>query len=290
MLNQLIANGVFSGFLIALLAVGFGILYSASRFFVFTFGAAYVWSAYTVLLLGERITIPLGIIVGMGIGSLLSIALEIVVYQPIRRRGDYALVVMLASIGAYIVLQNIVSMAFGDAARIVQTWPIHKGYLIFGDRLTGVQLVIMGTSTLALVLAWLFLYWYPIGKNLRAVTNDADLACVVGVKVDRVIQIAAGLGGGMAGLAGALTSLDTGVIPTMGFRGLLLGVVACILGGIGNLWGAVIGGFLLGILQQVAVWSLPTQWQDAIVFLVLIVVLIVRPQGLFGKRLSRITV
>jgi branched-subunit amino acid ABC-type transport system permease component len=183
-----------------------------------------------------------------------------------------------------------VSMVLGDTARIVQTWPIRQGYLIFGARLTGVQLAAMGVSAFALVLAWLFLYWFPIGKDLRAVANNAQLALVVGVKVDRVIQIAAGLAGGMAGLAGALASVDTGMIPTMGFRGLLLAVIACILGGIGSFWGAVIGGFLLGILQQVAVWRLPTQWQDATVFLVLIGVLIVRPQGLFGKRLRRITV
>lgn len=290
MLNQLIANGIFSGFLIALLAAGFGILYSASRFFVFTFGAAYVWSAYTVLLIGSRIAIPFAIISGVVIGILLSVALEIIIYQPIRKRGDYVLVLMLASIGAYTVLQNTVSMTFGDAAQIVQTWPVREGYLIFGARLSSVQLIIIWASALALVLVWLFLHWHPIGKHLRAVANDAQLARVVGVNVDRVILIAAGLAGGMAGFAGALTSLDTGVIPTMGFRGLLLGVVACILGGIGNFRGAVIGGFLLGILQQMAIWKLPTQWQDAIVFLVLIGVLIVRPQGLFGKQLKRITV
>ena len=92
MLNQLIANGIFSGFLIALLAAGFGILYSASRFFVFTFGAAYVWSAYTVLLLGGSITIPFAVVGGVGVGIVLSVGLEIMIYQPIRRRGDYGAV------------------------------------------------------------------------------------------------------------------------------------------------------------------------------------------------------
>lgn len=290
MLTQLVANGLIAGVVVALLAVGFAVLYSGSRFFVFTFGASYAWAAYTVLGLIDYvprwIAIGAGILVGIGIGVLL----EQFIYRPIRRRGSSPLILMLASIGAYTVLQNVISMVFGDETRSLRGWHTAEGHLILGARVTDIQLTIVGVSILVLTATWLLLKRTLLGRRLRAVANDELLARVVGIHVERAVLSAAALGSGLAAIAGVLMSLDTSLIPTMGFQALLLGVVAAIVGGVNSVGGAVLGGMLLGLAQHVGVWKLPTQWQDAIVFVILVVFLIVRPQGLFGKPLRRAAV
>lgn len=290
MLNQLLLDGLVAGATIALLAVGFSVLYTGSRFFVFTYGASYTWAAYTPLLLTGRLPQWLAAILGVGVAAVIGALLEALVYVSIRRRGENALILMLASIGGYAVLQNVISVAFGDSTRSVRSWTVREGYIIVGARVTDVQLLIVGASITLLALTWLFLESTSLGRQLRAVANDAVLATVVGIKVNHVILLATILGSGLAGVAGILISLDTDLVPTMGFQALLLGVVACIVGGVNSIKGATVGGVFLGIAQNLGVWKLPTQWQDAIVFVILIVFLVLRPQGFLGKPLKKAAV
>jgi len=289
-LTQLVANGLIAGMLVALLGVGFAVLYSGSRFFVFTFGASYVWAAYTVLALvdyaPEWLAISAGIVVGAGIGVLL----EHFIYGPIRRRGRSPLILMLASIGAYAVLQNTISMVFGDETRSLRGRHTTEGHLILDARVTSIQLSMVAASFLALVATWLLLKRTRLGRRLRAVANDEFLARVMGIRVERAVLLGAALGSALAAIAGVLMSYDTNLIPTMGFQALLLGVVAAIVGGVNSMGGAVLGGMLLGLAQHVGVWKLPTQWQDAIVFVILVAFLVLRPQGFFGKPLRRAAV
>ena len=290
MLTQLLANGLVAGVVLALLAVGFAVLYSGCRFFTFTFGASYAWAAYTVL--GLTAYVPQSIAIGVGVlaGTAIGILLEQSIYGPIRRRGKNPLVLMLASIGAYTVLQNLISVVFGDETRSLRGRYTTEGYLILGARITGIQCGIMGASIAALIATWLVLKLTPFGRKLRAVANDEMLACVVGIDVNGAVLAATALGSGLASIAGVLMSFDTNLIPTMGFHALLLGVIAAVVGGVDSASGAMLGGMLLALIQQIGVWRLPTQWQDAIVFVILVIFLIVRPQGFFGRPLRKAAV
>jgi branched-chain amino acid transport system permease protein len=150
--------------------------------------------------------------------------------------------------------------------------------------------VTLAASVVVLAGTWLVLRGTPLGKNVRAISNDDVLARVVGINVDGTVLFSAMLGSGLAAVAGVLMSFDTNLIPTMGFQALLLGVVGAVVGGINSFGGAVLGGLLLGITQHLAVWRVPTQWQDAIVFAILVLFLILRPQGFLGKPLGRAAV
>jgi branched-chain amino acid transport system permease protein len=125
---------------------------------------------------------------------------------------------------------------------------------------------------------------------LRAVANDSELSSALGLNSGRVIAVAFALGSALAGVAAIFIAYDTDLTPMMGFRAILMGVVAVIVGGVGSIPGALVGGLFVGLAQHLGVWKLPTQWQDAIVFLILIVFLVLRPQGFLGKPLKRAAV
>jgi branched-chain amino acid transport system permease protein len=282
MLFQLVLNGFVAGSAIALLSLGFSILYSGCRFFAFTYSASYSWAAYAALAAAAYVPRVPAAVAGISVAALVGVALEAILYGPIRRRGEKPLVLMLASIGAYTVLQNMISIAFSDSALSARTGIIREGYLFLGARITGIQIAEVVLASCAILAACLVLRFTALGLHLRAVASDRELALISGIGVRRSVLFGAGIGSALAGVAAVLISLDTGLLPTMGFQALLLAIVACIIGGAGNLLGAVCGGMLLGLLQQISVWKLSTQWQDAIVFFTLILFLVFRPKGIFG--------
>jgi len=287
MLFQLAVNGVVAGCLAALLAGAFSILYSASRFFVFTFGASYTVAAYS-LLAGKGVA-PMWALCAIGVllATALGAGLELGIYRPVRRRGKQPLMLMLASIGLYTILQNTVSLAFGDATRTVRPTSPPTSLSFLGARLTTVQLAIALTAVALMAAVWLSLRKASYGLQLRAVLNDGELARAVGLDVDRVVLLGAALGSALAGAAAVLSSQDFDLVPTMGFEALLIGVVGAVVGGITTTRGAALGGFLVGLLRHVAVWQVPTQWQDGILFLLLLCVLLFRPHGLLTVRSRR---
>ena len=287
MLLQLVVNGLIAGCLVALLAGAFSVLYSASRFFVFTFGASYTAAAYTLLAGKDALPMwalcPLGILMATALGA----GLEQGIYRPVRRKGEQPLVLMLASIGLYMILQNLVSLAFGDTTQTVRSPTPPVSLEFFGARVTSIQLVIASAAVLLMVATWFLLRHTSFGLRLRAVLGDAELAKTIGLDVDHIVLLGASLGSGLAGAAAVLTSQDIDLVPTMGFDALLLGVVGAVVGGIGTVRGAALGGLLVGLLRHVTVWQLPTQWQDGIVFLLLLGVLLLRPQGLLSPGQSK---
>jgi branched-chain amino acid transport system permease protein len=283
MLQQLIANGLIQGAEIALLAVGFSVLYSASRFFVFTYGASFVWAAYSFLWFAKNLRLCLAAALGTLVSVTLGVCLERGIYRHLREHGRSPLVLMLASIGAYVMFQNIISLSFGDVTRLIGGWGQSNSHSWLGIRFTGTQVLIVTISFVAIVFTSLLLALSPLGKHIRAVANDPTLAFVVGIDVNLATAMAVAIGSALAGVGAVLVSLDLGLTPIMGFQALLLGVVAAIVGGVGSIGGAALGGVTLGLLQELAVWKLPSQWQEAVVFAALIVVLIVRPQGFISK-------
>lgn len=284
MLTQLIANGLLAGVTTSLLAFGFTVLYMGSRFFAFTYGASFTVAAYTLLTVSRVLPLPLAAVAAVCVACLTSVLCEMTIYTPIRRRGRSALVLMLASIGAYIVLQNAISLSFGDTTRTVRQWPIQEGYSLLAVRASGVQLLSIAVTVVALAGAGAVLKYSVIGRELRAIANDEELARAWGINVDRVVLVGAGLAGAIVGISGVLASCDTDLIPTMGFRALLLAVVGSIVGGVGSLRGAVCGGLVVGSIQHIAVWRIATQWQEALLFVVLIAVLLTRPHGILSRR------
>jgi len=289
MLSQLLVNGLIAGSVYALVAIGFGLIFATTRFFHFAHGAIYTAGAYLTYLFTVVLSFPffIALILAISLTAFLGGLIEIGIYRPLRQKKVSRMVLLLVSLGLFVVIQNSISLLFGDDTKSIRSGIVTEGLLAFGARITPIQVVIILVSLVLCLLTWAALRFTNIGGKVRAVANDPELAKIVGVHSDRTILLTFIVGSAMAAVAAILAALDTDMTPTMGFNALLMGVVAVIVGGIGSVPGAVLGGLLIGFAQHLGVWRLPTQWQDAIVFAILILFLLLRPQGILGKPLRK---
>lgn len=288
---QLLLNGLVAGASYGLMAVSFALIYNTTHFFHFAHGAIYTLAAYiTYSLLNEHIGTPIAVL-----GAVLAVAsigamMELTIYRPLRNRRADSIVLLLASLGLLISLQNLISLIYGNATKPLQNALTQEGINVFGARITTIQLTILFVSLALYLTVSLILSYTRSGMILRAVANNQELARIVGVNERRTILLAFFIGSALSGAAAILTAHDSGISPTMGFNALLYGVVAMIIGGIGNISGSFLGGLIIGLIQQSGAWFVSSKWQDAIVFLILIVFLLFRPQGLLGKPLRKVAV
>jgi branched-chain amino acid transport system permease protein len=285
MTSQLVLNGLIAGCSFALVALGFTLIYSVSRIFHFAHGGVYTVGAYTTyaLITALHLSPMAAILGGVGAASLLGAVIDFFIYLPLKRRGAGPLVLLLASLGLLIVIQNLASLAFGDDTRVLSEGPVKEGIAIFGGRITAIQLISIAVCVFLAVITWLALRLLTYGKMLRAVANDSELCYVLGVPARALVVLTFFYGSALAGVAGILTGYDNGVTPLIGFHALLMGVVAAIVGGIGSVSGAFLGGLILGMTRSLAANVFSSRWQDAIVFVILVVFLLFRPQGLLGR-------
>jgi len=291
-LTQFLANGIVSGFVYALVAFSFALIYLPTRFFHFAHGAVFAWGAYfgyicvTVLKLPLWVALPLAV----GMTAMLGAGLEVGIYRPLRRRKATGLVLLLASLGLYVVLQNLISLLFGDEVKSLRSGEVTEGYPILGAYITPIQLCIVFAALFSFAFVGAVLKFTRFGKALRAVASDAELARVHGVNSDGVVLGAFALGSALAALAALLVALDVDMTPTMGLNALMMGVVAMIVGGVGSVPGTLMGGLLLGLAQHLGVWRIGSEWQDAIAFAILLVFVLFRPHGIMGRPTRRTAV
>lgn len=283
---QLFVNALIAGGSYGLIAVGFSVIYATVRFFHFSHGAVYACGAYIAYFFS--ITIGVGPWGAFGCACLatmlLGVGLEAGVYRHMRKRNATDLTFLIASLGVYIILQNILSMVWGDSPKSPRLSHVVIGHEIFGARITNIQILIITVSALLIVLTFLVLSKTSFGRAIRALANDHELACITGISADRYFLYAFAVGSFMAAVAGIMVSFNTDMTPTMGFNALIKGVIAVIIGGMGSMPGAALGGLFLGLAENLGVYWLPTKWQDSIAFVILILFLLFRPYGILGKR------
>lgn len=292
MINQLLLNALIAGSIYILIAVSFSLIYQTTRFFHFAHAVVFTSGAYFTYLFHKLIGFPiiLAIPVAIALAALLGCGMEIGIYKPLRQKNASPMVLLLASLGLYILLQNTISMVFGDDTKSIRSGVVKEGLNVFGARITPVQIVIIATSIVLVVMVALWLKKSKMGKAMRAVANDAELAEISGIDSDRVILWTFAVGSGLASVAGILVALDVDMTPTMGMNALMMGVVAVIVGGVGSIPGVALGALLLGLAQHLGVWKISSQWQDAIAFIILFVFLLVRPQGFLGRKVRKAAV
>jgi len=209
------------------------------------------------------------------------------IYKPIRKIGGTPLIFLIASLGIYVIIQNLVSLFFGDDTKSVRSGVVKEGLEFIGARITPIQIVIICSSILLATISWLLLKYNRLGKASRAVANNPNLSEFYGISIEKIYNFVFAYGSALAAIAGILSALDTDMTPTMGFRPLMMGVIAMIIGGVGSIPGIVLGALLLGFAQNISAWYLPSQWQDAIAFSIMLIFLLFRPQGFFGKPLKK---
>ncbi|QQS36984.1 MAG: branched-chain amino acid ABC transporter permease [Ignavibacteriales bacterium] len=292
MYTQIIINILFLTFIYILFSLSFNIIYENTKFFHFAHAVIFTSSAYFTFLfiqiLGWSffVAIPTAIISACLVGCMT----EWFIYKPLRKKKSSSIILLLASLGIYIVLQNLISLFFGDDTKSIRNWEVKEGIEIAGAYVTPVQIIIIVTSLLLVVCCAAYLHYTKTGKAMRAVASDSELSKLSGIKSDRIVLISFAIGSALAGIAGILVALDVDMTPTMGMSMLLMGVVAMIVGGVGSIWGIVLGSLLLTTAQNLAVWYISSQWMDASAFVILLIFLLFKPEGFMGKKIRKANV
>jgi branched-subunit amino acid ABC-type transport system permease component len=285
-LPQLIANSLIAAGTYALIALGFNLIYATTKFFNLAHGAMATVGGYAVFFLLRTFTginVALAIALGVLFAGLLGFGLDRLVYRELRKRKASNLVLLVASLGMLTVVQAIVAMLFTSQFQTLSAAVSDTVYTIGGASVTGTQLTIMGSALAVRILLALLLKKTLFGKTVRAVSDDEEVSKIVGINTEWVIGWVFFIGSAIAGLSGILVGFDTGIQPTMGLNLLLKGVIASIVGGIGSVYGAVLGALLLGFVENFGIWKISGEWKDAIAFVLLILFLIFRPQGIVKK-------
>ena len=272
-----------------LYAAGFGFVYRSFRIFHIAMGAQFVFSCYAFYLFAVMVKLPLALAVGGGLALsvLFAAAIEWAVYRPFFRKGCSSGVVMIASLGVMIVVENLIALAFGNEVKTIST-RLEPSVAFAGLRFTRIQLLqfFVGIGVFFLVGAMVrFGKWF---KAVWAMGDQPELIPVLGLPLLKLRLLVMALGGFLVAVAAMLVSWDIGMDPHVGMHYLLLGSVAVFFGGTDRYWAWGAGAMLLSILQSLAVWQFSARWTDLVTFGVLIFVLLFRPQGLFGvsKRLE----
>ena len=285
-LPQIVLNALIAGSIYALITLGFNLLYSTTRFFDLSYGAIAALGGYIVYYLYNLIGIDLYVAIALGIlgAGALAFVIERVLYRPLRKRKATSAVLLIASLGVLLVIQSALAILFTSQFHILtRDLSAERVFSFFGAAITEVQVVILvGSLVIALGLGALLRYT-RFGKAVQAIADDEEVANVVGIDSEKMIGIVYFIGGATAGAAGIATGFDTGIMPTLGLAILLKGVIAAIVGGIGNVYGGVVGAFVLAAIENTGAWYFSAEWRDTIAFLVLIAFLLLRPKGILPK-------
>ena len=289
---QMVLSGLVLASRYALVGAGLLVIFGLCRFIHFGHGVVVCAAAYSAFAVSMwwGTPLPLSALVGVAVAVALGSAMEVAAFRPLRRGHASPLVLMMASIGLYALVQNTISVMFGDDVRSLRPGSVAVGINILGARITPIQITTICVSIVLVVGLALFLRYAKLGRAMRAVANDPELANLSGIDSDRVILWAFAIGSALAGIAGILVALDVDMTPTMGMNALMMGVVAVIIGGVSSIPGIALGALLLGMAQQFGVWWISSQWQDAIAFIILLVFLLFRPQGFMGRKVKKAVV
>jgi len=282
---RLTVEGLRFGLVIAMCAIGLSLIFGTTGLVNFahgemvTFGALLAYFFNQTLEWHMLIAAPLAVLCGAALGA----ALDKGLWQPLRGRGTGLVAMLVISIGVGVLMRNMFQYQFGAAARPYADFQLQKAIELGPVSLVPRDLVIMGLSAAILVGVASFLQFTRVGKAMRAVSDNKDLAESSGIDVERIILFVWVVGGGLAALGGIFQGLDQQVSFQFGFQLLLLMFAAVTLGGLGTAYGALVGSLIIGLFVQLSTLVVDPEFKNTGALLVLILVLIVRPQGILGQ-------
>ena len=284
LLAQLIVNGIIAGSLYALVAAGFSLIYATNSFMHFAHGISVVVSAYILLTLFTILHVPffLACLLTLVLAALFGLFMNRAIYVPMRKRRASNVVLLIASIGLLILFQNVVQLLFGAQVRTIGYVGISRGMDVLGAIVTPIQIWIVAITALLLPALWLLMRRTRLGRDMRAVADNRELASIVGINPQRIADYSFLIGSALAGLAGILIGLEQNLVPPMGTSLMIKGFTGAVIGGITSVPGAIVGSYVLGLVENLGIWYLPSGYKDAIAFALLFLFLLLRPTGLFG--------
>lgn len=283
-LLQSILNGILAGCIYALFAMGLTLIYGVLNFVNFAHGELIMWGAYFLYLLMEkpfRLPLFLAFIPALLFTTILGLGTDRYVFRPLRQANRLTL--LIASLGLSFLIRNGAQFIWGAEIR-TYGFEIKRGMRFLGVSITSNQIAIIIASVICIALLYLLFYRSRLGKSMRAVSDSLELVRVVGIDSKRTIQLAWAIASILAGLGGILLAMDTNLQPGMGLINLVKAFAATLLGGVGNLWGALLGGIVIGLAENLGVLIISPGYKDAIAFGIMTVMLLIRPTVLFGGK------
>ena len=283
---QYLINGISIGAVYAIIALGYTMVYGIAKMLNFAHGDVIMVGAYISFCVTNYLGLPaiVSILAAMFVCMILGIIIEGLAYKPLR--GASSLAVLITAIGVSYFLQNAAQLIWGSAPKNYTSIVTFDPIKLFGGRLTitGEVIITILASVVIMVVLTLFTGKTRMGKAMRAVSEDRAAAQLMGINVNNTISMTFAIGSALAAIAGVLLCSTVPTLqPTTGSMPGIRAFTAAVFGGIGSIPGAMLGGILLGIIETMTKAYLSTQFSDAIVFLVLIIVLLVKPAGLMGK-------
>ncbi len=292
---QQLINGLAVGSIYALIALGYTMVYGVLRLINFAHGDLFTYGAYlgmtliTSLALQDRLGLALGLAVlalmVMGLVAVIGVILERAAYRPLQTSPRLSAVV--SALGGSIFLQNALMLVYGARYQVYPDLLPQTTVSLFGLAVPVMRIAVVLVSLAMMAALWIFVQKTRVGTAIRAAAIDQGAARLMGIDVNRVIQLVFVVGPALGGAAGLLVGLYYGQISvTMGWTYGMKAFTAAILGGIGNIPGAMVGGLVLGVVEALGAGYVSIAWKDALAFVVLILILIVRPSGLLGERVA----
>lgn len=274
--------GVILGSIIVLGAIGLSLTYGILNFANFAHGDMLTLGAYFALVFRVGLGWPLWLafLLAMACTALVAVAIDRTLYSRLRPKGSITL--LIASIGVALITRSLVQVFWGPDSHFYARGTIQLPWRIWGLRIKPDHALIFGVAVGLVILTHLFLRYTKLGKAMRAMADNMDLARVSGIDTDRVIAWTWILGAALAAAAGILLGIDTQLLPTMGWHILLPVFAAAILGGIGSPYGAMIGGLIIGITQELSTAFISTAYKPVVAFVIMILILLIRPSGIIN--------
>jgi branched-chain amino acid transport system permease protein len=286
MFIQQIINGLALGLAYALVAVGYSLVFGILRLINFSHGAVYSFGAHTALFLVGISFGPIpAIIAAMAVTGILGVLIDKAALAPLRKKKAVPIAALVTTLGISNIIQNLLVVRFGSQRKSFPDF-FNFGLIdMYGVRINSRQFAMVGVSLVLLLLLFLVVNKTKIGLAMRATAQNARAAALMGINVNSIITLTFFMGGASAAMAGGMVAGYYQVVyPSMGFMVGLKAFAASVLGGIGSLPGALIGGLVVGLVESVAAMYLGSNYRDSFSFIILIIVLIFRPAGIFGRK------
>jgi branched-chain amino acid transport system permease protein len=284
---QQVINGMAQGSIYALIGIGFALIFGVLGLVHFAHGEVYMLGAFIgfLLITHLHLGVVLSLLIAILGAALIGIIVEAIGFRPLRRAPDVA--PMVFTLGLSVVLQNLAILIWGGDTKAMPDVLDAKVLPFFGAQVSMAQVLVFSVSLALMLGLQLILYRSKMGKAIRATAQNKDAAALMGVNIDRVISATFALGSGLGGAAGVLVGIYYNAFyPTMGFMAGLKAFTATVLGGMTSVPGAVLGGLVLGIAENLGVAYISSGYRDLIAFAILILVLLIKPSGIFGRGLQ----
>lgn len=284
--GQLIANGIIAGAIYALVASGFSLIYNVTKLMHFAHGGVLAMGAYFMYTFASaHVTFPLAVLLTLVATCAVGEIVNRTVYRRLRQRRASSAVQLIASLAAMIFINAFILAVWGADIKTIPLPYKNAVFDIGGVLITGVQLAIIGVAALLLLGLWWLMSRTRLGKAMRALADNKDVAQTAGINPEKLYTLTFVVGSLLAGVAGVLIGIEQNLHPVMGTSLIIKGFTGAVIGSMLSVPGAVLGSLLLGLVENIGIWWLPSGYKDAIAFALLFVFLLFRPQGILGKKL-----